>query len=76
MGCIRNPPYFFANCVRNLSCYLGAHDEAVDAAEAVLVDLIAAHHIEILATVVDGPLDQIRQQHPTGGEFIEFVVDP
>ena len=40
-----------------LFCDLGAHDKAIDAAEAVFVYLVAAHHIEVLTAVLDGPFD-------------------
>ncbi len=51
-------------------------NKAIHTAEAVFVIFVAAHEIEAFVPIFDAPLDQIGQQHPTGGVVVEIEIDP
>src|SRR5512138_810392 len=52
-----------------------AHHVPVDAAEAVLVVLVAAHEVEFVASMLAGPLDLMREQHPARRELHVLAAD-
>ena len=58
-------------------CWLAVHpiDMPVDAAKAVFVNFIAAHHIHFVKAIFDCPLDDLCQKYPARGKAEKIGVE-